>query len=214
MSALAPEIIGLAVSISPVFGTKKSRDRDERKCMLLMIRCTSLHSVRIGFSDMRFIACTTFAFLLMLDGFAANYDDLLKQGYRWVTVDGPYACVSVEDLRKVTRGGGDELQLKLVEQLKAYYLIQGTMVQVIKEDKSAGVSQIRIDGITTPLWTRNEYLSRHPLKSIMGRIETPTTSTPSGSPGESATPSGSPGENPTPGGSPALTASPTPSTTP
>jgi hypothetical protein len=74
---------------------------------------------------MRFIACTTFAFLLMLNGFAANYEDLLKQGYRWVTVDGPYACVSVDDLRKVTRGGGDELELKLVEQLKAYYLIQG-----------------------------------------------------------------------------------------
>jgi len=153
---------------------------------------------------MRFIACTTFAFLLMLNGFAANYDDLLKQGYRWVTFDGPYACVSVDDLRKVTRGGGDELQLKLVEQLKAYYLIQGTMVQVIKEDKSAGVSQIRIDGITTPLWTRNEYLSRHPLKSIMGRMETPAMSTPSGSPGESATPGGiltptaSPTASPTP----------------
>ena len=153
---------------------------------------------------MRFIACTTFAFLLMLNGFAANYDDLLKQGYRWVTVDGPYACVSVDDLRKITRGGGDELELKLVEQLKAYYLIQGTMVQVIKEDKSAGVSQIRIDGITTPLWTRNEYLSRRPLKSIMGRMETPAMSTPLGSPGENATP----GESPTP------TASPTPSTTP
>jgi hypothetical protein len=170
-----------------------------------MTRRTNLNSVlRNGFYDMRTIACTTFALLLMLNGFAANYDDLLKQGYRWVTVDGPYACVSVDDLRKVTRGGGDELQLKLVEQLKAYYLIQGTMVQVVKEDKSLGVSQIRIDGITTPLWTRNEYLSRHPLKSIMGRIETLPTSTPSGSPGES----------PTPGGSAAPTASPTPSTTP
>jgi len=77
-------------------------------------------------------------------------------------------------------------------------------VQVIKEDKSAGVSQIRIDGITTPLWTRNEYLSRHPLKSIMGRMETPAMSTPSGSPGESATPGGiltptaSPTASPTP----------------
>jgi hypothetical protein len=140
----------------------------------------------------------------MLNAFAADYDDLLKQGYRWVTVDGPYACVSVDDLHKIIRDGGDDLQLKLVEQLKAYYLIRGTMVQVIKEDKSSGVSQIRIDGITTPLWTRNEYLTRHPLKSILGRVETPRP----------LTPLGTPGENPAPGGSPVPTASPTPPTTP
>jgi hypothetical protein len=159
---------------------------------------------RGGFDNMRFIVCTTFVFLSMLRGFAASYDDLLKQGYRWVTVDGPYACVSVDDLRKVSRGGGDELELKLVEQLKAYYLIRGTMVQVIKEEKSSGVSQIRIDGITTPLWTLNQYLSRRPIKSIMGRVETPGTSTPSESPGE----------NPIPGVTPESTASPTPSATP
>jgi hypothetical protein len=159
---------------------------------------------KIAFKDMRTIVGTTFAFFLMLNGFAASYGDLLKQGYRWVTVDGPYACVSVDDLRKITRGGGDDLQLKLVEQLKAYYLIQGTMVQIIKEEKSSGVSQIRIDGITTPLWTRNEYLSRHPLKSMLGRVETPRTLTPSETPGENAAPGG----NPVPG------ASSTPAATP
>ena len=25
-------------------------------------------------------------------GLGANYDDLIRQGYRWVTVDGPLAC--------------------------------------------------------------------------------------------------------------------------
>jgi hypothetical protein len=147
---------------------------------------------------MRRIVCTAFIFVLVLKGFAANYDDLLKQGYRWVTVDGPFACVTVDDLRKITGNGGDELELKMVEQLKAYYLIRGTMVQVIKEDKSGGVSQIRIDGITKPLWTRNDYLSRHPLKNIVGHIETPGTLTPSETLGENP----APGVTPAPSGSP------------
>jgi hypothetical protein len=145
---------------------------------------------------MRTIVCTAFTFLLVLSGSGANYDDLVRQGYRWVTVDGPYACVSVEDLRKITGSGGDDLELKMVEQLKAYYLIRGTMVQVIKEE-TGGVSQIRIDGITKPLWTRNDYLSRRPLKNIIGNIETPGT----------LTPSEKLGENPAPG-------SPTPSASP
>jgi hypothetical protein len=145
---------------------------------------------------MRSIICAAFNFLLALSGLAADYDDIVRQGYRWVTVDGPFACVSVEDLRKITGSGGDDLELKMVEQLKAYYLIRGTMVQVIKEE-SGGVSQIRIDGITKPLYTRNDFLSRHPLRNIIGNIETPGTSNPS----EKI------GENPGP-------ASPTPSTTP
>jgi hypothetical protein len=150
---------------------------------------------------MRTIVCTTFAWLLLLRGFAADYEDLLKRGYRWVTVDGPFACVSVDDLRKIPRNGGDEMKLKLVEQLKAYYLIRGTVVQVIKEDRAAGVSQVHIDGITTPLWTLNSYLSRRPVKSINGQIETPGTSSAS----ELL------GENPAPGGSPTPSANPTPS---
>jgi hypothetical protein len=152
---------------------------------------------------MQGLACSAIAGLLMTlvaNGFAATEEELLKQGYRWVTVDGPYACVSVDDLRRITREGGDDLELKLVQQLKAYYLVQGTMVQVIQEDKSAGVSQIRIDGIIKPLWTRNAYLSRRPSKSAIGRLAVP-----GGSPGIV-------GQNPAPGVSPS--ASPTPSATP
>ena len=33
---------------------------------------------------------------------AANYDYLVAQGYRWVTVDGPYGCPSKADLRQIT----------------------------------------------------------------------------------------------------------------
>jgi hypothetical protein len=32
----------------------------------------------------------------------ANYDDLVAKGYRWVTVDGPYACVSRDDLPQIS----------------------------------------------------------------------------------------------------------------
>jgi hypothetical protein len=147
---------------------------------------------------MRNVVCAAFTFMLLLSGLAANYDDLARQGYRWVTVDGPFACVSVDDLRKITGNGGDDLELKMVEQLKAYYLIRGTLVQIVQEDKSGGVSQIRIDGITKPLWTRNDYLSRHPFKNIMGNIETPRT----------LAPSETLGENPAPGASPTPSASP------
>jgi hypothetical protein len=149
-----------------------------------------------GVTGMRTIVCAAFTFLLILSGLAANYDDLVRQGYRWVTVDGPFACVSVEDLRKITGTGGDELELKMVEQLKAYYLIRGTLVQIIKEEPG-GVSQIRIDGITKPLWTRNDYLTRHPLKNIVGNIETPGSLTPAEKLGENPAP-GSPTPSPSP----------------
>jgi hypothetical protein len=126
--------------------------------------------------------------LLSLNGFAAGYDDFLKQGYRWVSVDGPFACVSIEDLRKIPFDGGDSLKLKMVEDLKAYYLVRGAVVQVIKEDKSVGVSQIHIEGITTPLWTWSRYLSRQPIRDIIGKVETPPTPSGSPSPGGSAAP--------------------------
>ena len=38
------------------------------------------------------LSVATAAAGLVSAGLAANYDDLIKQGYRWVTVDGPLAC--------------------------------------------------------------------------------------------------------------------------
>jgi hypothetical protein len=90
---------------------------------------------------------------LVSAGLAVNYDDWISQGYRWVTADGPFACVSQHDLRLITKERSDELELKMIEQLRAYYLIRGTMVQVIAEDTSSGLSQINMPGITTKLWT-------------------------------------------------------------
>jgi hypothetical protein len=116
---------------------------------------------------MRTIICVAFACGLIFNAFATNHDDLSSRGYRWVAVGGPFACVSVEDLRRII-GGGDSLKLKMVEDVKAYFLVRGTVVQLVQEDKSAGLSQIRIEGITTPLWTRSDYLSRPPLKTSLG----------------------------------------------
>ena len=52
---------------------------------------------------------------LVSAGLAANCDDLIKQGYRWVAVDGPLACVSKDDLRQMVGKPSDELTLKMVE---------------------------------------------------------------------------------------------------
>jgi hypothetical protein len=127
-------------------------------------------------------------------GLAVNYDDLVRQGYRWVTVDGPFACVSKDDLRHITKERSDELELKMVEQQRAYYLIRGSMVQVVAEDTSSGLSQINMAGITTNLWTLTQFLTKHPVRDIVGRIETPSTLGPAATP----TASPMPGESPAP----------------
>jgi hypothetical protein len=131
-------------------------------------------------------------------GLAANYDDLIRQGYRWVTVDGPLACVSKDDLRQMVEKPSDELKLKMVEEIRAYFLVRGTMVRVVTEETSSGLSQINIPGITRNLWTLTKFLTKQPVKDIIGRIETPTTlAGPTTTPTASPTPTESP--TPTPG---------------
>jgi hypothetical protein len=146
-----------------------------------------------GFMNVRAILLTaTVVVGLASAGLAVNYDDWIRQGYRWVTIDGPFACVSKGDLRLITKERTDGLELKMIEQVRAYYLIRGTMVQVITEDTSSGLSQINMAGMTTNLWTLTKFLTNHPLKDIIGRIETPTTLGPTPTPTTNATPSASP----------------------
>ena len=38
---------------------------------------------------------------------ARDYKDLVAEGYRWVSLDGPYACPTKEDLRRITREPSD-----------------------------------------------------------------------------------------------------------
>jgi hypothetical protein len=115
------------------------------------------------------------AVLLTSSGQAASYDYLAANGYRWVIVDGPYACPSKDDLRRITKQHTDEAELHMMEQLRAYYLIEGAIVQVVLEDATSGMSQIHTAGIKPDVWTLTRFLSRRPIKNTYGEIETPET---------------------------------------
>ena len=82
------------------------------------------------------------AVVLTSAGLAASYDDLAAKGYRWVTVDGPYGCPSKDDLRLITKHRTDEMELRMVEQVRAYYLIPGGIVRLVQQDAASGMSQI------------------------------------------------------------------------
>jgi hypothetical protein len=143
---------------------------------------------------------------------ADKYDELTAKGYRWATADGPYACVAKEDVHRMANNPGDSVVLKMVEQVKVFYLTPGTIVQVTEQDAHAGVSKIRMAGITVDLWTLTSFLTKRPIKDTYGVVETPETSglIPSASPVLDAGPS------PTPDFSslPSSSASPSPSTSP
>ena len=64
------------------------------------------------------------ALVLTSAGLAASEEDLAAKGYRWVNVDGPFGCPSKDDLRQITKHRTDEMELRMVEQVRAYYLIQ------------------------------------------------------------------------------------------
>jgi hypothetical protein len=113
---------------------------------------------------------------MMSTTWARDYQDLIDEGYRWVSLDGPFACPSKMDLRKITSEPSDTNELHMVEQVRAYYLIQGALVKVIQEDGGTGMVQIRAAGINSNLWTYNKFLSRRPIKNAYAAIETPETS--------------------------------------
>jgi hypothetical protein len=145
---------------------------------------------------------------------ATKYDELVAKGYRWSTADGPYACVAKEDVPKMTDHPADSVILKMVEQVKVFYLTPGTIVQVTEEDPHTGTSKIRLAGITVDLWTLTSFLTKHPIKDTYGVIETPETSglIPSAPAGLDAGPTPSPSfsVSPTASPSPEANASPTP----
>lgn len=113
---------------------------------------------------------------IALTASARDYQDLVAEGYRWVKIDGPYACATKEDLLEITRDPSDLNELHVVEGVRAYFLIQGALVKIIQQDASAGLAQIRAAGITIDLWTYNKFLSKRPIKDAYAVIETPETS--------------------------------------
>jgi len=151
------------------------------------------------------------SFGLTYTAFAADYSALAAQGYRWVTIDGPYACLSQEDVKKITNHHTDETELQMVDDLQAYYLIPGAIAQVVQDDPASGMTQVRFGGITRDLWTYTKFLSKRPVEDPYGVIETPENSglIPTATTGtteipvESA-PTPTVNANPTPSVSPAL----------
>jgi hypothetical protein len=107
---------------------------------------------------------------------ARDYHDLVAEGYRWVEIDGPYACPTKEDLREVTRDHSDRNELHMIEGVRAYFLIQGALVKIIQQEASTGMAQIRVAGINVDLWTFSKFLSELPIKNAYAAIETPETS--------------------------------------
>ena len=122
------------------------------------------------------IILATLAAGLAPTALADPYKDLAAQGYRWVSVDGPYACPSKDDLRKITKHRTDLMELRMAQELRTYYLIRGAIVQVDQVDAAAGMSQIHVPGHFTKVWTLTRFLSRAPIRDASGIFETPTTS--------------------------------------
>jgi hypothetical protein len=106
-------------------------------------------------------------------GISSKYDDLAAKGYRWVTRDGPYACPSKDDLRRIIKDDTEETELETIREHRAYYLVRGDIVKVVQEDAVSGMSLIRRAGIARDLWTLNRFLSRRPIENVFGVIETP-----------------------------------------
>jgi hypothetical protein len=99
--------------------------------------------------------------------------DLVAKGYRWVGVNGPYACVTEQEVRQITSDHTDLRELHMVENLEAYYLIPGTLARVIQDDHANGMAEILLPGIPTPLWTCTKFLTARPIPDAYGTVETP-----------------------------------------
>jgi hypothetical protein len=141
---------------------------------------------------------------------ADKYDDLAKKGYRWINTDGPLACPSKDDVQQMLKDRSDTNQLHMVEQLRAFFLIQGALVQVLQEDNASGMTQFSAAGLNGTFWTLSKFLSKRPIKNIIGIIETPSNpaSPTVNIPGTSET--AMPGATATPGEAATPSASPTP----
>jgi hypothetical protein len=97
-------------------------------------------------------------------GFTASADpnkDLTAQGYRWVAVDGPYACPSKDDLQEITRHRTDLLEVKMVSDLRAYYLIRGVIVQVLQGCRNSTSQEV-----SRPSGPLRDFLAEVPSKIL------------------------------------------------
>ena len=115
-----------------------------------------------------FLVLTLFGLAMTRSACAEDPQDLAAKGYRWVTVDGPYACPSEQDVRHVTGDPTDATELQMVEDGTAYYLIPGTLVQIVQDDPANGMSEILLGGIIRSLWTYTKFLTARPIHDMFG----------------------------------------------
>lgn len=112
---------------------------------------------------------------LTYTAFGIDYKKIIAEGYRWVMIDGPYACTSQAELQRMFSHRNDATELHMVENLEAYYLIAGSIVRVLRTDPTTGISEIKYPRITKCLWTYSRFLSTRAIEDTYGVIETPET---------------------------------------
>jgi hypothetical protein len=105
--------------------------------------------------------------------YANESSDLAAPSYRWVLVDGPYACATQQYLEQITARRTDAAELRVIEDGQCYYLIPGTIVQVLQEDLRRHMSLMRMGSAAKSLWTYTRFLSKRPVQDTYGIIEMP-----------------------------------------
>jgi hypothetical protein len=115
----------------------------------------------------------TISLAAIFAGYAGEDRDLAAQGYRWALVDGPYACTTQQYLEQIVDRRTDAAELRVIEEGECYYLIPGTIVQVLQEDPGRHMSLMRMGSVTKSLWTYTRFLSKRPVQDTYGIIETP-----------------------------------------
>src|SRR5258707_14569337 len=79
-----------------------------------------------------------------------NYTALAAQGYRWLTVNEPYACRTEEDVERITAHHTDATELQVVQNIQCYYLIPFFNDTAITEISTRDVSYIRLGSAVCP----------------------------------------------------------------
>jgi hypothetical protein len=120
---------------------------------------------------------------------ADNYDTLAAKGYRWVDcplcksaqsrglhINGVNASPTEQGLERISNHRSGRTESQTLKDGQAFCLKPGKIVQIIKEDWAAGMSQVQMEGSTKFLWTYSRFLSKRPTRDTHGVIETPENS--------------------------------------